>query len=152
VENETIILLDEVNVGFAVAVPGGLVVPVVRNADTAPFAEINRSVDELSKRVHAKRLQPSDIEGGTATLSNLGGHGIDAFTPILNNAQSAILGIGRIIERPVVRNGSLGIGRTCILSLTFDHRVADGAPAAMLLDGVVRRMADKEFLISLEDN
>jgi pyruvate dehydrogenase E2 component (dihydrolipoamide acetyltransferase) len=152
VENETIILLDEVNVGFAVAVPGGLVVPVVRKADTAPFAEINRSVDELSKRVHAKRLQPSDIEGGTATLSNLGGHGIDAFTPILNNAQSAILGIGRIIERPVVRNGSLGIGRTCILSLTFDHRVADGAPAAMLLDGVVRRMADKEFLISLEDN
>ena len=152
VENENIIQFDELNVGFAVAVPGGLVVPVVRNADTATFAEISRSVDELSKRVHAKRLQPSDIEGGTATISNLGGHGIDAFTPILNGAQSAILGIGRISERPVVRNGSLEVGRTCVLSLTFDHRVVDGAPAAMLLDGVVRRMSDAEYLATLEKN
>jgi pyruvate dehydrogenase E2 component (dihydrolipoyllysine-residue acetyltransferase) len=151
IENETIVLLDEVNIGFAVAVPGGLVVPVVRNADLAPFAEISRIVQDLTKRVHAGRLQPADVEGGTATVSNLGGEGVDGFTPILNGAQSAILGVGRIIERPVVRQGSLAIGHTCILSLTFDHRVADGVPAALLLDGVTRRMNDEKFLAELEE-
>ncbi len=145
VENETIVLLEEVNIGFAVAIPSGLVVPVVRNADKTPLAEICRSVEDLSKRVRAGRMQPADVEGGTATISNLGGQGIDAFTPILNGSQSVILGIGRISERPIVRDGSLAIGRTCVLSLTFDHRVADGAPAALLLDGVVRRMNQREI-------
>ena len=148
-ESEGIVLLDEVNVGFAVAVPGGLVVPVVRHADAVPLAEIHRCVEELTKRVRAGRLLPSDVEGGTATISNLGGQGVDAFTPILNGSQSAILGVGRIVERPVVRNGSLSIGHTCALSLTFDHRVADGVPAARLLHGVVRRMNDESFLNSL---
>ena len=152
VENESILQLDEVNVGFAVAVPGGLVVPVVRNADKAPLAEIHRGIDEMTKRVRGGRMLASDVEGGTATISNLGGYGVDAFTPILNGTQSAILGIGRIAERPVVRNGSLIAGRTCVLSLTFDHRVADGAPAALLLDAVVRRMNDDKFLAALVEN
>jgi pyruvate dehydrogenase E2 component (dihydrolipoamide acetyltransferase) len=152
IENDSILQLDEVNVGFAVAVPGGLVVPVVRNADKASLAKIHRGIDEMTKRVRAGRMQTSDVEGGTATISNLGGYGVDAFTPILNGAQSAILGIGRIAERPVVRNGSLVAGRSCILSLTFDHRVADGAPAALLLDAVVRRMNDDKFLAALVEN
>lgn len=151
VENEAIVLLDKVHIGFAVAVPGGLVVPVVHNADAAPLEEITRSVQELSNRVLAGRLQPSDVEGGTATISNLGGQGVDAFTPILNGPQSVILGIGRIAERPVVRNGSLAVGHTCVLSLTFDHRVTDGAPAALLLDAVVRRMNDEKFLAELDE-
>jgi pyruvate dehydrogenase E2 component (dihydrolipoamide acetyltransferase) len=151
VENETIVQLDDVHIGFAVAVPGGLVVPVVHNADATPLEEITRSVQELSNRVLAGRLQPSDVEGGTATISNLGGQGIDAFTPILNGSQSVILGIGRIAERPVVRKGSLAVGHTCVLSLTFDHRVADGAPAALLLDAVVRRMNDEKFLAALDE-
>ncbi|HEV2522839.1 MAG TPA: dihydrolipoamide acetyltransferase family protein [Candidatus Acidoferrales bacterium] len=151
VEGETIVQLDEVHIGFAVATPSGLVVPVVHNADTAPFAEINRRVLELSNRVLGGRLQLADVGGGTATISNLGGQGIDAFTPILNGTQSVILGIGRIAERPVVRGGSLAIGHTCVLSLTFDHRVADGAPAALLLDAVVRRMNDEKFLAALGD-
>jgi pyruvate dehydrogenase E2 component (dihydrolipoamide acetyltransferase) len=92
-------------------------------------------------------LQPADVEGGTATISNLGSHGIDAFTPILNGAQSAILGIGRIAPRPIVRNTELVIGRTCVLSLTFDHRVTDGVPAAQLLDAVARRMNEESFLL-----
>ncbi|MFI5092228.1 MAG: dihydrolipoamide acetyltransferase family protein [Candidatus Acidiferrales bacterium] len=149
VENETIVQLGEVHIGFAVAVPRGLVVPVVHNADTAPFTEINRKVQELSNRILAGRLQPADVEGGTATISNLGGQGIDAFTPILNGSQSVILGIGRIAERPVVREGSLAVGHTCVLSLTFDHRVADGAPAALLLDAIIRRMNDEKFLAAL---
>jgi pyruvate dehydrogenase E2 component (dihydrolipoamide acetyltransferase) len=151
VENETIVQLDEAHIGFAVAVPGGLVVPVVHNADSAPLREIARNVEELSNRVLAGRLQPADIEGGTATISNLGGQGIDAFTPILNGSQSVILGIGRIAERAVVRNGALAVGCTCVLSLTFDHRVADGTPAALLLDAVVRRMNDEKFLAALEE-
>ncbi len=152
IEGDSIAQFAEINVGFAVAVPNGLIVPVVPNADSAPFANIVKTVRNLTERALAGRLQPADVEAGTATVSNLGGHGIDAFTPILNGSQSAILGIGRIVQRPVVRNDELAIGHTCMLSLTFDHRVADGAPAALLLDAVVRRMNDEQFFISLGGN
>jgi pyruvate dehydrogenase E2 component (dihydrolipoamide acetyltransferase) len=148
-ENDTIVLLDEVHVGFAVAVSGGLLVPVVHNADSAPLAEVVRAVQELSDRAVAGRLRLADVEGGTATITNLGGYGIDAFTPILNPPQSVILGIGRITQRPVVRDAALTVGRTCVLSLTFDHRIADGVPAAQLLDEVVRRMNDEQFFAAL---
>ena len=148
-ENDSIVLLDEVHVGFAVAVPGGLVVPVIRDADSTPLAEVVRGVQELSSRALAGRLHPADLEGGTATISNLGGYGVDAFTPILNAPQSVILGIGRIARRPVVRDAVLAIGHACVLSLTFDHRVADGVPAAQLLDAVVRRMHDEQFFAAL---
>lgn len=147
-ENETIVRLQEINIGFAVAVPNGLIVPVVRNADSSSFGDIAKTMKELRDRVLVGRLQPADLEGGTATISNLGSHGIDAFTPILNGAQSAILGIGRIVQRPVIRSNQLAIGHTCVLSLTFDHRVTDGAPAALLLDAVARRMNDQQFFIS----
>jgi len=146
IENDCIVRLKEINVGFAVAVPNGLIVPVVRNADSVPFHDVVSTVKDLAERALTGRLQPSHLEGGTATISNLGSHGIDAFTPILNGSQSAILGIGRIAERPVVRNGQLTVGHTCVLSLTFDHRVVDGAPAALLLDAVVRRIDDESFL------
>ena len=144
-ENETIVRFRKINIGFAVAVRNGLIVPVVRNADSASFADIAKTVRDLTDRVLAGRLHPADLEGGTATISNLGHFGIDAFTPILNGVQSAILGIGRIAPRPVVHNNELAIGHTCVLSLTFDHRVTDGAPAALLLDAVVRRMNDPRF-------
>jgi len=149
IENDCIVRLKEINVGFAVAVPNGLIVPVIRNADSAPFREVVPTVKDLADRALTGRLQPSHLEGGTATISNLGSHGIDAFTPILNGSQSAILGIGRIAQRPVVRNGQLAVGHTCVLSLTFDHRVVDGAPAALLLDAVVRCMNDESFFQSL---
>lgn len=148
-EGDSIVLLDEVHVGFAVSVPGGLVVPVVHDADRAPLAEVVRTIQELSDRAVSGRLRPADVEGGTATITNLGGYGIDAFTPILNPPQSVILGIGRIAPRAVVRDGGLGVGQTCVLSLTFDHRVADGVPAAQLLDAIVRRMSDEQFLMRL---
>jgi len=149
IEGDNIVRLTEINVGFAVAVPNGLIVPVVRNADSAPFGNIVETVGNLTGRALAGRLQPADVDAGTATISNLGSHGVDAFTPILNGSQSVILGIGRIVQRPVVRNAELAIGHTCVLSLTFDHRVADGAPAALLLDAVVRRMNDGQFFASL---
>jgi pyruvate dehydrogenase E2 component (dihydrolipoamide acetyltransferase) len=147
IENDTIVRFEDIHIGFAVAVPNGLVVPVVRHADSASFQDVAKTVDDLSDRVRAGRLQPADLEGGTATITNLGNQRIDAFTPILNGAQSAILGIGRIARRAVVRDNELGIGHTCILSLTFDHRVTDGAPAAQLLDAVACRMNDSQFLV-----
>ena len=149
IENDQIVRFKEINIGFAVALPSGLIVPVIRHADSAPFREIVSGVTDLTERALTGHLQPAHLEGGTATISNLGVHGIDAFTPILNGSQAAILGIGRIAERPVVRGGQLTAGHTCVLSLTFDHRVADGAPAALLLEAVARRMNDESFFNTL---
>jgi pyruvate dehydrogenase E2 component (dihydrolipoamide acetyltransferase) len=149
IEGDSIVRLGEINVGFAVSVPNGLIVPVVPNADSAPFKNVVETVRSLTDRALAGRMQPADVEAGTATISNLGIHGVDAFTPILNGSQSVILGIGRIVQSPIVRSAELAIGHTCVLSLTFDHRVADGVPAALLLNAVVRRMSDEQFFTSL---
>jgi pyruvate dehydrogenase E2 component (dihydrolipoamide acetyltransferase) len=148
IEHGEILLLDEVHVGFAVSLPAGLVVPVVRDADSKPLSEIAQEIIELAERARAGSLRPMDVLGGTATVTNLGAHGIDAFTPVLNPPQSAILGVGRIAQRPVVENGKIAVGWTCVLSLTFDHRVTDGAPAADLLAAVARRMNDPNRPIS----
>lgn len=152
IEGDTILRLANINVGFAVAVPNGLVVPVVQSADSASFRDTAKTVANLTERVLAGRLHTGDLDGGTATISNLGNYGIDVFTPILNGSQSVILGIGRIAKRPVVLNNELAVGHTCALSLTFDHRVADGAPAALLLDAVVRRMNDERFFATLAES
>jgi pyruvate/2-oxoglutarate dehydrogenase complex dihydrolipoamide acyltransferase (E2) component len=151
VEQDAIVVVDEVHVGFAVALPGGLVVPVVHDADTRPLGEVALSVQELRGRALAGRLRPADVAGGTASISNLGAYGVDAFTPILNPPQSAILGIGRIAERAVAEDGRIVLSATCVLSLTFDHRVADGAPAAQLLEWVARRMSDPHYLENLSN-
>jgi pyruvate/2-oxoglutarate dehydrogenase complex dihydrolipoamide acyltransferase (E2) component len=151
VEGDSIVMFDDINIGFAVATPRGLVVPVVKGADTAPLSEVAEAVRNLTDSALTGRLRPSDLEGGTASISNLGAHGIDAFTPILNGPQSVILGIGRIAERPVARDAELALGHSCVLSLTFDHRVADGVPAARLLDAVARRMNDEQFFAGLVD-
>jgi pyruvate dehydrogenase E2 component (dihydrolipoamide acetyltransferase) len=149
IEDGAILLLDEVHVGFAVSLPGGLVVPVVRDADSRSLSEIAVDLRDLADRARSGTLRPQDVLGGTATVTNLGAYGIDAFTPVLNPPQSAILGVGRIAQRPVVEDGRLAVGWTCELSLTFDHRVTDGAPAADLLAAVARRMNDPEYLESL---
>jgi pyruvate/2-oxoglutarate dehydrogenase complex dihydrolipoamide acyltransferase (E2) component len=140
IEGDHIVVFEDVHIGFAVDAPRGLVVPVVRSPDSASIIEIDRTVRDLTARAMAGRLRPADVAGGTATISNLGSHHIDGFTPILNGPQSVILGIGRIAERPVVREGKLAAGYACVLSLTFDHRTGDGARAAGLLDAVFRGM------------
>jgi pyruvate dehydrogenase E2 component (dihydrolipoamide acetyltransferase) len=153
VHGDEILVLDEVHVGFAVpvaaSVGGGLVVPVVRDAEARPLAEVATAVRELATRARAGALRPEDLLGGTATVSNLGAHGVDAFTPVLNPPQAVVLGVGRIAERPVVDDGRLVVGRTCVLSLTFDHRVTDGAPAAELLGDIAARMGDAPALARL---
>ncbi len=153
IEKDEILVLDDVDVGFAVAVSGPrgsiLFVPVIRSADTRSLQEVAASVRELSDRARNGQLKPDDMAGGTITITNLGAYGVDGFTPIINPPQSAILGIGRIQARPVIRDGVLVAGQTCVLSLTFDHRVTDGVPAAQLLDAVARRLNDQEFLKGL---
>ncbi len=149
VEQDSILVLEEINVGFVVAVPGGLLVPVVHNAASMSLPEIVQKAKQLRGRVLAGQLRIEDLRGGTATISNLGAYGVDAFTPILNPPESVVLGVGRIAERPIARDGHVAAASTCVLSLTFDHRVADGVPAAQLLAAVARRMTDPEYLVGL---
>lgn len=146
IEGDSIYIYDSINIGFAVAVPGGLLVPVVRNADSQPLSEIQRAVERLSVAARAGRLSSDDVLAGTVTVTNLGAHGVDAFTPVLNPPQAAILGIGRIQKKPVVDGDAVVPGSTCVLSLTFDHRVSDGAPAAQLLAALAAVISDKRQL------
>ena len=127
-----------VHLGFAVALDDGLVTPVIRNADALSLADFTHRAAELTARARSGTLQPGDVDGGTFTVSNLGGHGIDAFTPIINPPQVAILGLGRVRE-VAVRDGAGIAWRQCFTaSLTFDHRVTDGVPAAQLLTDVAQ--------------
>lgn len=122
-----------VHLGFAVALDDGLITPVIRNADALSLADFAGRAAELTARARSGALQPGDVDGGTFTVSNLGGHGIDAFTPIVNPPQVAILGLGRVRE-VATRDGAGIAWRQCFAaSLTFDHRVTDGVPAAQLL-------------------
>jgi pyruvate dehydrogenase E2 component (dihydrolipoamide acetyltransferase) len=146
IDGDAILVLEDVNVGFAVAAPNGLFVPVVSGADSRPLVDVSARVRELSERVRAGGIRSEDMAGGTITITNLGAFGVDAFSPIINPPQSAIVGIGRIAVRPVVREGQLTVGRTSVLSLTFDHRVVDGAPAAQLLGRIADLMNDEGFL------
>jgi pyruvate dehydrogenase E2 component (dihydrolipoamide acetyltransferase) len=133
VVGEEIHLLPDINVGFAIALDDGLVVPVVRNADCKPLGAIAGEVAGFVKRARAGKLTMAEITGGTFTVTNLGSFGIDAFTPILNPPEAAILGVGRIVERLTRRDSDLVWRLAMVLSLTVDHRVVDGAPAAAFL-------------------
>ena len=146
IEGTDLVVFSEINIGVAVAVEGGLVVPVVRNAATLNVMKIAEAIRDLSGKASAGTLAPGDTAGGTATVTNLGGYGVDAFTPVLNPPQALVLGVGRIQQRPVVENGALVVGTTSVLSLTFDHRVTDGAPAARLLDSIAGSLSDAKQL------
>ncbi|MDR3715021.1 MAG: pyruvate dehydrogenase complex dihydrolipoamide acetyltransferase [Puia sp.] len=122
-----------VNIGIAVAVPDGLVVPVIRFADTRSLSQIAAEVKEFAQKAKNKKLQPSDWEGSTFTISNLGMFGIDDFTAIINPPDSCILAIGAIQQVPVVKNGAVIPGNIMKVTLTCDHRVVDGATGSAFL-------------------
>ena len=122
-----------VNIGVAVAVEEGLLVPVVRFADTKSLSQIGTEVKEFAKKAKDKKLQPSDWEGNTFTISNLGMFGIDEFTAIINPPDSCILAVGAIQQVPVVKNGAVVPGNVMKLTLSCDHRVVDGATGAAFL-------------------
>ena len=127
----TILYFDEVNIGLAVALSDGLIVPVVKNAHEKDIFQIARETDELSSKARDGKLLPEEVSGGTFTISVLGT--VDGFTPILNQGQSSLLGAGRSVQKPVVRNGEIVIREIITLSLTVDHQVIDGAVAASFL-------------------
>ncbi len=126
-------LWESVNVGVAVDAEQGLIVPVVRDANKKDLAAIQKDIDDKVERAKNKKLVPDDLQGGTFTLTGLGFLDIEAFTPILNPPEAGILGVGKIIEKPVVENGQITVGQRMILSLTFDHRIIDGADGARFL-------------------
>jgi pyruvate dehydrogenase E2 component (dihydrolipoyllysine-residue acetyltransferase) len=129
-----------VHMGVAVALDDGLIVPVIRDADRRPLAEIAGDRADLAAKAQAGTLTLDELEGGTFTISNLGSFGADAFTPIVNPPQCAILGVGRIVDKPVAVAGQVEIRPMLWLSLTFDHRIVDGAPAARFLQQLGDRL------------
>jgi pyruvate dehydrogenase E2 component (dihydrolipoamide acetyltransferase) len=142
-----IVVADEVHVGLAVDDEAGLGVPVVRHADRRSLQEIARAVADLVERTKERRVTPDELSGGTFTVTALDGSVVDAFTPVINPPQSAILGLGRVREVPVIEDGAVRSGRVAVLSLTFDHRVVDGAPAARFLGRVAELLARPYLLM-----
>jgi len=126
-------LNNHVHIGVAVAVPDGLVVPVVRFANEQTLPQIGAAVKDLAGKARNKKLTPDEMQGSTFTVSNLGMFGIDTFTSIINQPNSAILSVGNIVEKPVVKNGQIVVGNTMKLSLACDHRTVDGATGAQFL-------------------
>jgi pyruvate dehydrogenase E2 component (dihydrolipoamide acetyltransferase) len=123
----------EVNIGLAVALDDGLVVPVLHRADTLGLAEIAARREDLVARAQATRLRPADIQGGGFTISNLGMYGVDAFNAIVNPPQAAILAVGRFVDRVVAVNGAPAVQPTMVMTLSCDHRALDGARGAQFL-------------------
>jgi pyruvate dehydrogenase E2 component (dihydrolipoamide acetyltransferase) len=109
---------------------------VVRDAHAKGVRQIAADTQSLIEKAQSRHLGPDELQGGTFTITNLGMYNIDAFTPIINLPQCAILGVGRIVAKPVVVNDAVVPGKTIALSLTFDHRVVDGAPAARFLNDI----------------
>lgn len=131
---------DDIHIGLAVDTEWGLLAPVVRHADQLSLDQIAGETRQLISLSRSNRLNQQQLEGGTFTITSLGTFGIDTFTPILNLPQAGILGVGRIVEEPVVRAGQIVVGHTLSLSLTFDHRAVDGATAAQWLRALCERI------------
>ena len=140
-EGDIIRANNDIHVGLAVALDEGLIVPVVRDADKKSLKDIAAEAKTLAEKARASQLKLEEVSGGTFTVSNLGMYGVDAFTPIINAPQSGILGVGRIVEKPVIHRGEVTRRSMMVLSLTFDHRVIDGAPAGAFLQTVADLLA-----------
>ncbi len=132
-KEDAISINHHVNIGVAVAVEDGLVVPVLKFTDAMSLSQIGGSVRDLAGRAKNKKLLPAEMEGSTFTVSNLGMFGIVEFNSIINQPNSAILSVGAIVEKPVVKNGQIVVGNTMMLSLACDHRTIDGATGAQFL-------------------
>lgn len=133
-------LVEDINLGLAVSLDDGLMVPVIRQADRKSVTELARESRELATGTRAGKLSPGSYQRGTFTVTNLGMTGIDSFTPILNPPQVGILGVTRVADRAVVREGKIVVAPMMGLHLVFDHRAVDGYPAALFLSDLARRI------------
>lgn len=140
---------DHVHIGVAVAVDEGLLVPVIRFADSKPMAAINAEVKEMAGKARTKKLQPSEMEGNTFTISNLGMFGIEEFTAIINPPDACIMAVGTIVEKPVVKNGQIVVGHTMKVTLSCDHRVVDGAVGSAFLQTFKKYMENPVMMLAV---
>ena len=146
VTDSGIALLPEVHVGLAVAVDNGLLVPVVRDAAHRDLADLSAETSRLAAAAREGTISPADLEGGTFSVSALGAYGVDAFTPVINPPNAGILGVGRLRDDVVVDDGQVSTVKRLTLSLTWDHRVLDGVPAAEFCGTIVELLADPSRL------
>ena len=138
----------EINIGLAVALEDGLVVPVIHRADTLSLSEIAARREELVTRAQSGKLRPADIQGGVFTISNLGMYGVDAFNAIVNPPQAAILAVGRIADRVIAVNGAPAVAPMMVLTLSCDHRALDGARGAQFLSALTELVEEPLALLT----
>ncbi len=147
IEGDQICLLEEINIGVAIALQDGLIVPVIRSADRKSLLEIATTLRDLTQKAREEKLSLEDVGGGTFTLSNMGMLGIDKFNAIINPPECSILGIGRTVEKPVVQGGEIKIKPMAWLSLSSDHRIVDGATAALFLNHIKKLLENPTLLL-----
>ena len=145
---EEILLHDSVNMGIAVALPEGLIVPVLRDADKMGLLQIAVGARQLARKAREGTLTVDEVTGGTFTISNISMFQVDGVTPILKPPETGILGVGRVKEKPAVHNGEIAIRSMMFLSLTFDHQVVDGAPAAEFLQTLARYLENPYLIMT----
>jgi 2-oxoglutarate dehydrogenase E2 component (dihydrolipoamide succinyltransferase) len=140
IDGENIVYKKDINLGIAVALDQGLLVPVIRNADEKNLLGLSRSIEDLASRARSKKLNPDEVQGGTFTITNPGVFGAVYRLPLINQPQVAILGVGGIEKRAVVIDDAIAIRPTCHISLGYDHRLIDGADAGRFLSYVKERL------------
>ena len=146
-ENEEILLKKYFNIGIATDTPEGLMVPVVKNAGEKSILHLAQELIDLTDRARNRKIDLADLKGGTFTITNYGAVGGMYGTPIINHPEVAILGVGRMKELPVVVGGKIETRRMLFLSLSFDHRVVDGAEAARFLNAIITRLEDPDLIL-----
>jgi pyruvate dehydrogenase E2 component (dihydrolipoamide acetyltransferase) len=146
-ENEEIVLKKYYNIGVAADTPEGLMVPVVKNAKEKSIFQLAEELTQLTEKARKRTIDLADLKGGTFTISNYGAVGGIYGTPIINHPEVAILGIGKIKDMPVVREGKIEVRKILHLSLSFDHRVVDGAEAVRFLNTVIERLEDPNLIL-----
>ena len=129
IDGSNVIYHRDINIGIAVALENGLIVPVIRNADEKNIIGLQRHIVDLATRARSRQLRPDEVQGGTFSISNFGSFGSIFATPVINQPQVAILGVGAVQKEPVVVDDAIAIRSTAYLALTFDHRLIDGALA-----------------------
>ncbi|MED3734465.1 dihydrolipoamide acetyltransferase family protein [Geobacillus stearothermophilus] len=146
-ETEEIIQKHYYNIGIAADTDRGLLVPVIKHADRKPIFALAQEINELAEKARDGKLTPGEMKGASCTITNIGSAGGQWFTPVINHPEVAILGIGRIAEKPIVRDGEIVVAPMLALSLSFDHRMIDGATAQKALNHIKRLLSDPELLL-----
>jgi pyruvate dehydrogenase E2 component (dihydrolipoamide acetyltransferase) len=140
IDGDNIVYKKDINLGIAVAIENGLIVPVIRNADEKNLMALSRAIDDLANRARMKKLNPEEVQGGTFTITNPGVFGALYGLPLINQPQAAIMGVGAIEKRAIVIDDAIAIRPMCHITLGYDHRLVDGADAGRFLTFFKERM------------